>query len=192
MNNKLMYLLLCLLLMFVFIGEAILPVYADDGQQHGNPGGIDTQPGGNGPNHNPPDSNHFRGNSPRPSDNFTPPAWGRSDNFTPPAWGRPPSDNMTPGAWGKSDNFTPPAWGRSDNMTPPAWGRSENMTPPAWGRSPSDNITSLSDNITRDQQPWRGSDNNTVSPWSKLSQILNIDEGTLMNALRQVFGPFMK
>jgi len=146
MNNRLLYLLLCLLFMFMFIGEAMLPVYADDGQHHDNPGGIGHGPGGNGPNYNPLDGNRPIG--------------------------------------------TP--WQHSENITPTAWGRSENMTPPAWGRSPSDNITSLSDNITRHQPPWRGSDNNTASPWSKLAQILNIDEGTLMNALRQVFGPFMK
>jgi len=157
MNNRLLYLLLCLLIMFMFSGEAMLPVYADDGQHHDNPGGIGHGPGGNGPNFNPFDGNRAIG---------------------------------TP--WQHSENKTPPAWGRSENKTPPAWGRSENMTPPAWGRSPSDNITSLSDNITRHQPPWRGSDNNTASPWSKLAQILNIDEGTLMNALRQVFGPFMK
>jgi len=157
MNNKLMYLLSCLLIMFIFIGGAILPVYADDGQHHNNPGDKGPGFGANGPSHNPLDDN-------RPT-------------------GKP---------WQHSENMTPPAWGRSENMTPPAWGRSENMTPPAWGRSQSDNITSLSDNITRHQPPWRGSDNNTASPWSKLSQILNIDEGTLMNALRQVFGPFMK
>ena len=146
MNNRLLYLLLCLLIMFMFSGEAMLPVYADDGQHHDNPGGIGHGPGGNGPNFNPFDGNRAIG--------------------------------------------TP--WQHSENKTPPAWGRSENMTPPAWGRSPSDNITSLSDNITRHQPPWRGSDNNTASPWSKLAQILNIDEGTLMNALRQVFGPFIK
>ena len=168
MNNRLLYLLLCLLFMFMFIGEAMLPVYADDGQHHDNPGGIGHGPGGNGPNYNPLDGNRPIG---------TP--WQHSENKTPPAWGR-------------SENMTPPAWGRSENKTPPAWGRSENKTPPAWGRSPSDNITSLSENITRHQPPWRGSDNNTASPWSKLAQILNIDEGTLMNALRQVFGPFMK
>ena len=146
MNNRLLYLLLCLLFMFMFIGEAMLPVYADDGQHHDNPGGIGHGPGGNGPNYNPLDGNRPIG--------------------------------------------TP--WQHSENITPTAWGRSENMTPPAWGRSPSDNITSLSDNITRHQPPWRGSDNNTASPWSKLAQILNIDEGTLINALRQVFGPFRK
>ena len=166
MNNRLLYLLLCLLLMF--IGGAILPVYADDGQHHDNQGGIGHGPGGNGPNYKPLDGNHPVINP-----------WQHSENKTPPAWGR-------------SENMTPPAWGRSENKTPPAWGRSENKTPPAWGRSPSDNITSLSENITRHQPPWRGSDNNTASPWSKLAQILNIDEGTLMNALRQVFGPFMK
>jgi len=146
MNNRLLYLLLCLLFMFMFIGEAMLPVYADDGQHHDNPGGIGHGPGGNGPNYNPLDGNRPIG--------------------------------------------TP--WQHSENITPTAWGRSENKTQPAWGRSPSDNITSLSENITRHQPPWRGSDNNTASPWSKLAQILNIDEGTLMNALRQVFGPFMK
>jgi hypothetical protein len=122
----------------------------------------------------------------------------RSDNMTPP-WGGPPhSDNMT-GPWPRrdgqppSDNWTEPRPRRdgshpSDNMTPP----SDNITrhePPWDDKRFSDNVT---DNDTDHRPPhWRGSDN-TSSPLSKLAQILNIDESTLINALKQVFGDFIK
>ena len=71
MNNKLMYLLPCLLIMFMFIGEAILPVYADDGQHHNNHGDVGPGFGGNGPNHNPLDDNRPIGKPWQNSENMT-------------------------------------------------------------------------------------------------------------------------
>ncbi|MGD0854820.1 MAG: hypothetical protein ABSA18_03350 [Dehalococcoidia bacterium] len=195
MYKKLLFVLLCLVITSMLITGSVLPVYADGGENHGNHGDQGGGPGGNGQGNNPHSDNRSGGNHWQEGSNN--PMF-RSDNMTPP-WGGPPhSDNMT-GPWPRrdgqppSDNWTEPRPRRdgshpSDNMTPP----SDNITrhePPWDDKRFSDNVT---DNDTDHRPPhWRGSDN-TSSPLSKLAQILNIDESTLINALKQVFGDFIK
>jgi hypothetical protein len=178
MYKKLLLVVLCLAIASVLIGGIALPVYADGGEGHGKPGDKGGGPGGNGQGNNPHVDNRTGGNHWLEGSNN--PMF-RSDNMTPP-WGSPPSENWT-GPRPRWDG-----WPHSDNMTPP----SDNMTrhqPPWDDKRFSDNVT---DNDTGHRPPnWKGSDN-TSSPWSKLAEILNIDESTLMNALKQVFGGFIK
>jgi hypothetical protein len=173
MLKKTTIILLALLAIAALTAGTALIVHADNGRGPAGQGGTGT-PGGS-----------FK----PPSDNFTgqmqfgkPP----SDNFTgsvPPPPGKPSADNI-------ADNFTghrpPPLGGptsdnRTDNITP--------RVPPPFMGPHSDNLT---DNITRPLPPPPPQGNNSSDNLNdnalvkQLAALLNIDEQTLIDALKKL------